>query len=336
MTADFGDEVCASVAEIVHDLVGADAVLHDNNLQFVAEAIIATARIGTPAALALNAELGRALLSDRLRAVLLHNPRSVALYALPIAYLVEPSPRAAQVHALFERLHDAGAVATLHHPLYRTLELDYVAARLRGRPFHRDPFAGLAVSLPWVDRDFIYGVTHVHFYNSDFGGRCVDYGPSAPEQVALLIAQAAQRDDIDLLLEVLVVEASVAHVDPEYLGFCDFLCARAVTSLCTAGGVVPRGAEFRAVYHPLFVAAIYRATRGAAFAPNAPPAVAARHRSAGSLFDCIARGDLLGAVRAYAAHVERFGPEPALEPALRLQSDLAIAAAADRALSPVA
>jgi hypothetical protein len=275
------------------------------------------------------------LFSEKLRSVLLKNPRAAAMYALPMTFLAEPPPRAAGILALFHRLHGARAVMALHYPDYRNREMDFIAARLAGGRFFHDPFADVTASLPWTDRDLVYGITHVHFYNSNFGADRVDYGPAALPILAALIARAAQDGDGDVLLELLIVYASSAGADAETLACHDALALATIEALCAPGFGVVGGELFARHYHPLFVAAIYLATRGRKFAPQPSPALVARRASLGHVLAAAAAGDMMAFLGDYAGHCERFGPEPAVEPGINLYADLVGAAVADRRRAPV-
>jgi hypothetical protein len=146
-----------------------------DNFKFLSEAIIACGVVRSPAALALATRLAAPFYTSRLPAAVAQNPRSIAMLALPLLFLPEPVPAAAGIGALFVRLHGAGATTAPHHPAYRNLEMAYIAASLRGQRFRHDPFPALLPSLPWAGREQLYGVAHIHLYNSDFGRRCVHY-----------------------------------------------------------------------------------------------------------------------------------------------------------------
>ncbi len=325
-----GGDILQVAANLLDAIIAENSVLKPENFKFVSEAIIATARIGNDDALALNTRLGEALFSDSLRSVLLRNPRSVVMYAMASCFVVTPSSRTMAVIDLFARLHDAGATRALHHPAYRNLEMDYIAANARGDGFFHDPFVGIAESLPWLTRDHIYSLTHVHFYNSYFGARCISYPGNILPWLEILIARARHDGDLDVLLELLICYASTSGAQPAQLAFHDSLAAAALAILCGPDGQLPPPDMFRDHYHPLFVAAIYRATRGADFAPHRDVAIARRHEMIGRLLVDIRQTDLMAYLAGYADHVAEFGPEPGLEPALALQLALVAAAAEDR------
>lgn len=331
-----GGGICDAAADRLDAIIAENGLLAIDNFKFVSEAIIATARMATPRAVALNMRLGEALFSETLRSVLLKNPRSVAMYALPMTFLATPPPRAATILALFRRLHADRAVMALHYPDYRNREMDFIAARLAGARFYHDPFADLVTSLPWADRDLVYGITHVHFYNSNFGADRVAYPEPAAAMLEALIARAAHDGDGDVLLELLIVYANCVDADPETLACHDALAADTVMALCTPELGVEGDEQFAKHYHPLFVAAIYLATRGPAFAPKPSPSRAARRTSLGAVLAAAARGDMMAFLGDYASHCEQFGQEPAIEPALALYGDLIGAAVRDRNGAPTA
>ena len=332
LATNLGGGIVDAATALLGDIIAEGTVLRSENFKFISETILATSRVGGPGGAALNARLGEALLSDDLRAMLLRNPRSVVMYAMPITYLLAPPARAANVLGLFGRMHEAGCTRALHHPAYRNLEMDYIAARIAGGGFFHDPFAGVTVSLPWLDRDLVYGITHVHFYNTDFGARSVDYGAEVLAILEVLIAQAAHGGDVDVLLELLICYATTHGADAGRLAFHDGLAADAIAALCLANGAVPAGELFRERYHPLLVASLYLAARGDGFAPADAAPIRRRHEAVGTLMGNVARSELIEFLSGYADHASDHGPEPAIEPALALQASLLAAAAQDRAM----
>lgn len=330
LATDLGGGIIGAATALLDEILAEGSVLRSENFKFISETILATTRIDGAAGAELNRRLGEALLSDELRAVLLRNPRSVVMYAMPMTFLLAPPVRAAGVLALFVRMHEAGCTKALDHPAYRNLEMDFIAARIAGAPFFHDPFAGVTVSLPWLGRDLVYGITHVHFYNSDFGVRVVDYGGGSLDVLEVLIAQATQGGDVDVLLELLICYATIKGADLERLAFHDLLAREAILSLCMPGGDVPRGDLFRERYHPFLVAALYLTARGAAFSPAEMPAIRRRHDAVGALMGNIERSELIEFLSGYADHNVHHGPEPAIEPALALQASLLAAAMQDR------
>jgi hypothetical protein len=326
-----GGGIIDAATVLLDQIVSEGSGLRSENFKFISETILATSRIGSPQAAALNARLGTVLFSAELRAVLLRNPRSVVMYAMPATFLLSRSARAAGVLALFQRMHEAGGTKALHNPTYRNVEMDFIAARISGEHFFHNPFVGVTTGLPWFDRDLVYGITHVHFYNSNFGARAIDYPAGALAVLEVLIAQAAQGGDVDVLLELLICYATVTGASDERLAFHDHLASEAIAALCLHDGSVPEGDLFRDRYHPLLVAAIYLAARAGAFAPAASVPVRQRHETLGALMGNVARCELIEFLSGYADHIRVHGPEEAIEPALELQMSLLAAGAHDRA-----
>jgi len=329
-SARFGGGICNAAAGILDEILTEGSALRSENFKFISEAIIATARIESPPARTLNFWLGDALLSPEMRAVLMRNPRSAVMYALPVTFLHDLPPRGARLLAMFDAVYGAGAARALHHPQYRNLELEYVASRAGGVRFFHDPFDGIAASLPWMDRDQIYSLTHVHFYNSDFGVRQVSYHSPALGILEALIARMAFGGDVDVLLELLICYASTSGASADRLAFHDQLCLNAIETLCGEDGAMPPPAVFREHYHPIFVASLYLSVRGKAFAPGGTPAIERRHASLGALLGRVQHCDLLMFLSDYALHCRDHGVEEAIEPSLALQAAMVAVAIEDR------
>jgi hypothetical protein len=321
--AGFGDGVIAAIAR--HAAGIGDAWADPDNFKFLSEAIIACGVVRTPAALALATRLAAPFYTGRLPAAVAQNPRSIAMLALPLLFLPEPVPAAAGIAALFVQLHRAGATTAPHHPAYRNLEMAYIAASLGGRRFRHDPFPALLPSLPWAGREQLYGVAHIHLYNSDFGRRCVLYRAPAAAAWRALIARADAADDLDLLAELLLCAASSAGLARSRAHH-DAL-ALAVLARMGCGNAV-EGCDFARLYHPLLLIWMLFAVRGDGFRPlggTPPPA----HAALGALLVAAPTAGIIAFLGGYAEYCARFGAHPAIEPALDVAGAV-VAAALDQ------
>jgi hypothetical protein len=324
--ARFGDGLIAAIAG--HAATIGDDWAEPGNFKFLSEAIIACGVAGTPAALALAARLAAPLHAARLPAAVAQNPRSIAMLALPLLFLPAGTANAAAVRGLFARLHSAGATIAPHHPAYRNLEMQFIAAALAGRRFRHDPFPDLLPTLPWAGRDQLYGVAHIHLYNSDFGRRQVRYPAPATAAWCALIARADAADDLDLLAELLLCAASTAGLQRQR-AWHDALAIDVLARMGCAAGV--EGCDFARLYHPLFLLWMLLAVRGEGFAPRTRLRQAAAHHALGALLTGAGAAGVIDFVAGYADYCGRFGAHPAIEPALGVAGAL-LAVAADQDL----
>lgn len=281
-----------------------------DNFKFLCEAAIATGVQDDPAALELNALLGKVLFPKATPLRFIRNPRLCAQYALPLAFLRQPPAEANGVAELFLELHAAGAVQAVSYPEYRNIEMDFVAARLSGRDFAPVSLDRFRLAFGWMTRDHAYGVTHLMLYNSHFGQRKVSYAADAAGMIEAMIAAADAAGDDDLLLELILCHATMEGADSQRKRFYGSRVAERRSNLLAALGPAPEPAVFIKAYHPLFVAWMYEAlgVDGMQF-----PVERRRHDARGLVMAAFARRDPIAALAAAADLLAEFGADPAIE-----------------------
>lgn len=322
----FGDSLCDAVARRLDSISKHNGLLETAGIKFVSEAIIASSLAGGERARRLNARLGETLYDRPLATLLLGNPRTATMFALPLCFLAERPPGADAVAALFCELHEAGATKALSYPSYRNLEMDYIHAKLTGRSFRCRPFDGLKLAFPWMTRDQVYGLTHAFFYDSDFCRRTVRSSPEQRRILDALLSKACHQRDSDVLLELILCRTALEGRAAQESAVEDRLVRDAVHGFLDREGRVNRELEFERHYHQLFLAWIYVARREGGCAPIEHMDEVDRLASLGRLMISIGGGDPLEAFAAYADHSETFGLEPILETVLELYGRLTASA----------
>lgn len=313
--AAYGDAVRSAIAAYLDSEPFAQ-LTGPARLKFLSEALLA-ATVDGPESLQLRQRLSELLFTREVEAMLHANPLTLASFAIPLAYAPARQPLIPGLRQLYAAIHGSGALAMPSYPEYRNRELDFVAARLSGERYGHDPFAAVATSLPWMTRDQIYALTHIHFYNSDFGCHTVRYGAAVPAMLELLVLLARARGDVDLMLELMICYASVEGGDPA-------IAARhhswAADRIECFEGWLGDPERFAARYHPCFVAWLYgNASQRSVLAGM--PDDGSCHDAHDALAEMLARsgaGDGLTILAAYTDHCDSHPPHPALEACLPL------------------
>ena len=328
------DSLCEAVTRRLASIEIGQSIFAEADHKFVVEAIIATSVASSTRAVELNRRLGDGLFSANIPAILACNPRRVTLYALPLAFLYRPPAAQPLVISLFRRLHEANATKALSYPTYRNYEIDYVYQRITGRSFFLDPFENLGQSFPWLSRDIIYGLTHIHFYNTDFFRGKVRYAPLAPAIIDALIAKANAEGDHDVLLELMLCQISAAGTDSGQRYYFDHLVLGILGSLMDLETGVLSDRPFEETYHVLFLAWMYIALRGDAFEARCPESEAGRLAVLGRTMIAMRSGGFMDFFADYADYLDGFGPNAAVETVLPLYGDLIEGAVARAATTP--
>lgn len=326
----FGGGVRSAIAEFLEsedyrDLAGG------LRLKFLSEALIATTVDGKQSE-DLHAAIGARLFGPDTIATLLANPLSLSSFAIPLAFVATGDAHLAALQRVFVKFHAAGTLAMPNYPQYRNLELDFAAQRIRGEGFFLNPFRSAWGAVPWLTRDHVYGLTHIHFYNSDFGRRIVRYPGHSAGLLEVMIALAQLRGDDDLMLELIICYATAADAKPDVMALHDRIASELIEKL---GPTSACPKKFGRAYHPCFVAWLYGAARRSAVGRQRFSAREEdRSRSLRIALAPIVEGDPFSFLSAYADYCRTYGPHSAIEPSLALFGEvMSLASRGDRTIN---